>query len=102
MDWEDLKHFLQVADAGSTLAASRRLGVSQTTAARRVAGLERAIGVRLFDRSPAGYALKQDGEALHRRARAAAAAITVFEEQAASLARTVGRVVRTPWSRHWP
>lgn len=94
MDWEDVKHFLEVAEAGSTLAASRRLGVSQTTAARRVAGLERAIGVRLFDRAPAGYALTPDGKALHRRARAVADAICGFEEQATSLARTIGGVVR--------
>lgn len=94
MDWEDVKHFLEVAEAGSTLAAGRRLGVSQTTAARRVAGLERSIGVRLFDRGPGGYALTPDGVALHKRAREAADAICGFEEQASSLARTVGGVVR--------
>ena len=94
MDWEDLKHFLEVAEAGSTLGASRRLGVSQTTAARRVAGLERSIGVRLFDRGPTGYALTADGGTLHDRAREAAEAILGFQEQASSLARTVGGVVR--------
>jgi DNA-binding transcriptional LysR family regulator len=94
MDWEDVKHFLEVADAGSTLAASRRLGVSQTTAARRVAGLERSIGVRLFDRGPAGYALTPDGVALHQRAREAAEAMEGFAEHASSLARTNGGVVR--------
>jgi DNA-binding transcriptional LysR family regulator len=94
MDWEDVKHFLEVADAGSTLAASRRLGVSQTTSARRVAGLESTLGVRLFDRGPAGYALTSDGEALRQRAREAAVALCGFKEQAASLARTIGGVVR--------
>lgn len=94
MDWEDVKHFLEVADAGSTLAAGRRLGVSQTTAARRVAGLERSIGVRLFDRGPSGYALTPDGEALRRLARDAAGAMRGFGEQASSLARKHGGVVR--------
>src|SRR5688572_1616588 len=36
-DWGDLKVFLAVARAGSTLAAARELGVNQTTVARRVA-----------------------------------------------------------------
>jgi DNA-binding transcriptional LysR family regulator len=94
MDWEDVKHFLEVAEAGSTLAASRRLGVSQTTAARRVAGLERSLGLRLFDRGPAGYALTPHGTALLQRARESAEAIRGFKEQASSLARTAGGVVR--------
>ena len=53
-DWNDLRHFLAVARTGSTLAASRALGVNQTTTARRIAMLEEAIGVKLFDRRQAG------------------------------------------------
>src|SRR4051812_41895210 len=63
-DWNDLRSFLAVARTGSTLAAGRSLGVSQTTAARRVAALEGAVGLVLFERRQAGYALTPAGEAL--------------------------------------
>lgn len=36
MRWDDVRMFLAVAEAGSTLAASRRLGVNQTTVSRRI------------------------------------------------------------------
>ena len=60
-DWDDLRHFLAVARAGSTLAGARRIGVNQTTCARRVAALEQAVGARLFERRQAGYRLTEAG-----------------------------------------
>ena len=60
-DWGDLKVFIAVARAGSTLAAARELGVNQTTVARRVAALEVALGARLFDRHQDGYRLSECG-----------------------------------------
>jgi DNA-binding transcriptional LysR family regulator len=60
-DWNDLRHFLAVARAGTTLGAARTLGVSQPTVVRRIAALEEACGVGLFDRSPSGYVLTEDG-----------------------------------------
>jgi DNA-binding transcriptional LysR family regulator len=46
---------LAVARSGSTLAASRLLGVKQTTVARRVEALEGELGTQLFERRPGGY-----------------------------------------------
>ena len=69
LDWNDLRYFLAVARTGSTLAAGRSLRVSQTTAARRVTALEAALGLILFERRPAGYALTPAGEALMETAR---------------------------------
>jgi DNA-binding transcriptional LysR family regulator len=60
-DWGDLKVFLAVARAGSTLAAARALAVNQTTVARRIAALETALGARLFDRHQDGYRLSECG-----------------------------------------
>ena len=57
LDWNDLKYFLAVAREGSTLAAGRALRVSQTTVARRIAALEQALGIQLFEKRQAGYAL---------------------------------------------
>ena len=63
-DWNDLRYFLAVAESGSTLAAARALRVSQTTVARRIAALEAAMGLTLFERRQAGYALTPVGEAM--------------------------------------
>lgn len=62
MDWENLRFFVELARSGSLSAASRRLGVDHTTVARRITALETALGVRLFDRLPRGYALTAAGE----------------------------------------
>ena len=63
-DWNDLRHFLATARAGTTLGAAKTLGASQSTVVRRLAALEEAMGVHLFDRGPAGYALTAAGRAL--------------------------------------
>lgn len=64
MDWEDLRFFLAVAKTGSLAAAGRQLGVIHTTVMRRVASLETALGTKLFDRHPGGYALTPAGQEL--------------------------------------
>ena len=56
-DWNDLRYLVAVAEQGSTLKAGRSLRVSQTTVARRLAALEEALGLTLFERRSAGYAL---------------------------------------------
>ena len=50
LSWDDLRYFLTVARTGSTLAAAKMLRVNQTTVARRIAGLEEATGLTLFER----------------------------------------------------
>lgn len=63
-DWNDLKYLLAVARQGSTLAAARELAVNQSTVHRRLAELERRIGLRLVHRHPTGYRLTEVGEQL--------------------------------------
>lgn len=53
-DWDDLRVLLAVLRARTFSAAGRRLGVAETTVARRIAALERVLGARLFDRTPEG------------------------------------------------
>lgn len=93
-DWNDLRAFLAVAETGSTLSAGRRLRVSQTTAARRVTALEEALGLTLFERRQAGYALTPAGEALVESARTVEASAGTFAEAAAALSRDVSGTVR--------
>lgn len=94
MDWNDLRYFLAVTEQGSTLAAGKALRVSQTTVARRIAALEDALGLTLFEKRQAGYALTPAGEALVDRARLVEAATDGFAEASAALARETSGVVR--------
>jgi DNA-binding transcriptional LysR family regulator len=63
-DWNDWHHFLAVARKGSTLAAAKSLGLSQSTVHRRLVALEASIGRRLVRRHPTGYRLTKLGEEL--------------------------------------
>lgn len=69
LDWNDLRYLLAVADEGSLSAAARALHVNHSTVLRRVGKFERSLDVRLFERSPTGYALTAAGEALANSAR---------------------------------
>lgn len=62
--WDDLRVFLHIGRAGSLTAAASALGVSHATAFRRLRSLEAELGVRLFERSRAGYALTEAGREL--------------------------------------
>ena len=93
-DWNDLKYFLSVAENGSTLKAASNLRVSQTTVARRIAALEEAVKLPLFDRRQAGYALTPAGLALMDRARGVETAAASFHEAAAGQARETTGTVR--------
>ena len=88
IDWNDIRYLLAVHEAGSTLAAARTLRVSQTTVARRLAALEDATGLTLFDRHQGGYRLTPTGTALLAEARALADAGLAFERTASAQARS--------------
>lgn len=94
LDWNDLRYFVAVADQGSTLKAGRALRVSQTTVARRIGALEVAVGLTLFERRSAGYALTPDGESLLGHARQVAGAAAQFETISASRERGLSGSVR--------
>lgn len=97
-DWNDLRHFLAVARTGSTLAAARRLGVNQTTCARRLQALEEALGQRLFDKVQGGRVLTETGRALLSAAEAVEAAARGFQEQAAARRRGLTGALRVTCS----
>jgi DNA-binding transcriptional LysR family regulator len=59
--WDDFRIFLAVVQTGSVNRAALRLGLSQPTASRRLARLEKHLGVRLFDRDRAGPRLTHHG-----------------------------------------
>lgn len=82
MKWDDIKVFMAVAEAGSTLAASKILGVNQTTVSRRIDALEAATGLALFQRDLSGYQLTFTGRELLETSRPTRAA---FEQIAAKV-----------------
>ncbi|WP_078031153.1 LysR family transcriptional regulator [Massilia sp. KIM] len=61
MDIEELKTFVEIADAGGITPAARRLGVSKSIVSRRLARLEADLGVRLLSRSNRGATLTEAG-----------------------------------------
>ncbi len=79
MKWDDLRVFLAVARHARLQAAGRGLGLDPATVGRRVTALEEALGSRLFDRSPQGYALTEAGRSLlvHAQAMESVAAAAV-------------------------
>ena len=93
-EWSDLRHFLAVARSGSTLAAARSMRVSQPTVVRRIAALEEALGLSLFDRRPSGYKLTEAGLALVERSERVEAAAEAMHDAALSQAREISGTVR--------
>jgi DNA-binding transcriptional LysR family regulator len=93
-DWNDLRFFIAVARSGSTLAAAKALRLSQTTVARRIGALERALGFPLFEKRQAGYTLTPAGENLFGRAEAVEAAAAAFTEASTAHGRELSGTVR--------
>lgn len=79
MNWDDLRHVLALAKAGSLARASKELGVDHTTVGRRIDALEADLGVRLFTRTKAGYVLTQEAEALLPEMQQVEAAVLALE-----------------------
>jgi DNA-binding transcriptional LysR family regulator len=57
VNWDDLRFLLALRRSGSLVRAASQLGVSHTTAGRRVAALEAALGTRLVNHTRAGIHL---------------------------------------------
>ena len=64
---EDMRLFARVAEAGSFTGAARALGVPKQTLSRRVAELERRLGVRLLHRTTRRLKLSDVGAAYAAR-----------------------------------
>ena len=69
MDLDAVRTFVAVAEAGQFQAAADELGITQQAASKRVATLERELGVRLLTRIARGARLTVDGQALLPHAR---------------------------------
>jgi DNA-binding transcriptional LysR family regulator len=61
MEWSDIRLFLAIAREGTLGAAARKLGLTQPTMGRRLKTLEEAVGHSLFQRTPDGFVLTDEG-----------------------------------------
>lgn len=69
MDWDKLRVFHLVADAGSFTRAGDELGLSPSAVSRRMRALETSLSVSLFRRHARGLLLTEQGELLLRATR---------------------------------
>jgi DNA-binding transcriptional LysR family regulator len=93
VDWEDIRHFLAVAQTGTLSGAARSLKVDHATVSRRLAALEAALDARLVDRLPRSCRLTAVGSrVLERAVEMEAAAHGIARLAKAAHAPLVGRV----------
>lgn len=72
MDWDKLRVFHAVADAGSLTHAGEQLHLSQSAISRQIRGLEDQIKATLFHRHARGLLLTEQGEILYDATRSIA------------------------------
>ncbi|MEM7423823.1 MAG: LysR family transcriptional regulator [Pseudomonadota bacterium] len=66
MDWDKLRVFHAVADAGSLTHAGDQLHLSQSAISRQIRGLEEQLQATLFHRHARGLLLTEQGELLYQ------------------------------------
>ncbi|MBU6953382.1 LysR family transcriptional regulator [Hahella sp. HN01] len=97
INWDDIRYFLALAEAGGLSAAARTLSVEHSTVARRVDMLERELEVKLFDRLPRRWRLTEDGQNLLEPARRMASQAQSFTRIADGMSGLSGSVrISTP------
>ena len=68
MDWDKLKIFYAVAEAGSFTRATINLNLSQSAISRQIQSLEEDLKVQLFERHARGLTLTENGEYVFKTA----------------------------------
>ncbi|NBA98467.1 LysR family transcriptional regulator [Pseudomonas sp. R5(2019)] len=91
---DEIAAFLAVAAQGSFVAAGRLLQRHPTVISKRLAAMEKRLGVRLVERSTRQVRITDVGASLEQRLRAAIGLIAEAEQQASSGAAEVRGVLR--------
>lgn len=91
-DWNDMRHFIALAEAGTLSGAARRMAVEHATVARRVAALEQSLGIALVRRAARRWHLTEAGRDIASVADGMQAQAHALER--AVLARRHGRAAR--------
>ncbi len=80
LDWDDLRVFLQAARAGNLSQAAKQMRLDHTTVGRRIAQLEAALGVAVFERHRTGLKLNDVGQKLIVHAESVESAVIAIRE----------------------
>ena len=97
MDWDKLRVFHAVAEAGSFTHAGEKLNLSQSAVSRQISALEGSLKVPLFHRHARGLILTEQGEVLYRTAHEVFGKLAMTE---AVLHREQGPAERRPQDQH--
>jgi DNA-binding transcriptional LysR family regulator len=81
MDWDKLRIFHAVAEAGSFTHAGESLNLSQSAVSRQISSLEDSLGITLFHRHARGLLLTEQGELLHKTAKDIFGKLSMIEGQ---------------------
>lgn len=66
--WEEMRTFVRVVEAGSISKAAEQIGMAKSGVSRRLADLERRLGVKLINRTTRRSSLTEAGETYYRGA----------------------------------
>jgi DNA-binding transcriptional LysR family regulator len=92
MNWDDLRIIAAVRDEGTYAGASARLRIDETTVGRRLARIERALGLRLFEAADGVRRPTRQCEAVLAHVEAMAAHAAEIGRLSESLEGPVGRL----------
>ncbi|MCF3193218.1 MULTISPECIES: LysR family transcriptional regulator [Pseudomonas] len=91
---DEIAAFLAIASQGSFVGAGRQLQRHPTVVSKRLAAMEKRLGVRLVERSTRKMRMTEAGIKLEQRLRAAIELISEAQQQAAQSAREVRGTLR--------
>jgi len=87
MNWDDIRLFLALAEAGTIRQAAETLSVTHATVTRRIRSMEEDTGAILFDRTATGHVLTEAGRAIMPMAKNAERNMQGIERQILSIDR---------------
>lgn len=98
-EWDDIKLFVAVAEAGGLTAAATKTGMSPATLGRHISALENLVGNSLFHRSPRGYQLTPLGEDLLSHAQNVSNSMSALQRWSEQLnVKPTVRISAGPWT----
>ena len=99
--WDDVAVFLALYRERTTGRAAAVLAVSQPTVVRRVAALEHALGLPLFDRTPAGLVPLESARHLYEPAQRIERLVCEFASEVEALTQSELKLIRVTFLDHF-
>ena len=81
LDWDKLRVFHAIAEAGSFTHAGETLNLSQSAVSRQISALEESLSVSLFHLHARGLILTEQGEMLYKTVHEVFAQLNAVENQ---------------------